>query len=401
MDKLGAFFPLRKIHFHDVSLLCNTTLLPLSSPNLDSIVIGTKTTLPELTEIGLVSFLQSVAQSPLLRSCAIDGTLRDITLQVLPDFVNLRRLILRLESSDIPGYFLKRVASSIPSLRDLHIHISNCRFAPRPNDGPQGLGRRHFIFRPSFPSLETLYVGCNSIHLEDLLGVLNAPLLKSAALMLIQSEVDGAHMQQFFESNRVLKDKVHKLVIKTIKPSLSQVKSFDNLKELIVLSLYGTISMSDIVGTFDGSWSRSLVHLQLMQMYPTNSLNCISIAALWIIADTCPNLEQLEISIHRPDEPERQIAVKRNGQERKPHNLKRLVFLNLPGVWDDTMTLATEFISLLDHLFPSMTVPKYISATPDKPGAQAMRRAWWNGVEDMWRLCQTIKKRKSDTALSV
>jgi len=397
MDELGAFFPLRnlKIDFHDVTILsrCNTLLLPpLSSPNLDSILIRTNTTLPILTEIGLVSFLHSVAQSRLLRSCAIDGTFRDITLQVLPNFVNLHRLILRLESSDIPVHFLKRFASSIPSLRDLHIHISNCRFAPRSNDGPQGFARRY-----SFPSLETLYVGCDSIHLEDILGVLNAPLLKSASLMLIQSEADGAHMQQFLESNRVLKDKVHRLVIKTIKPSLTQVESFDNLRELVVLSLHGTISMSDIVGTFDGSWSRFLVHLQLMQMHPINSLNCISIAALWVIADTCPNLEFLEISIHRPDKPEMQIAVKQNRQERKPHNLKKLVFFNLPRVWNDTKSLATDLISLLDYLFPFMTVPKYIGATPDKPGARAMRRAWWNGVVDMWQL----KKRKSVTALSV
>jgi hypothetical protein len=180
LDKIGAFLPLRKVHLCEP--LCNTMLLPLSSPYLDTVEIRTKTTLPEFTEVGVASFLQSVAsQSPLLRSLSIKGPFRSITLQVLPDFVNLQRLTMGFENSDIPPQFLRHF-TSMPSLRRLHIQVANCRFTP---DGiPQRPGQPHSIFRLSFPSLQTLIVGCGSIHLESLFGVLDAPLLKSAMFTL-------------------------------------------------------------------------------------------------------------------------------------------------------------------------------------------------------------------------
>jgi hypothetical protein len=388
LDKLGAFFPLRKIHLQDP--FRNTMLLPLTSPNLDTIEIRTKTAPLELTEVVLASFLQSVAQSPFLRSLAIMGTFTDITLQVLPDFVNLHRLSMRLEHCDIPVRLLKRLASSMPSLRHLNIHITNCRF-PQSDSPQRQAGQAHSLFRSSFPSLETLYVGCNAIHLENLFGVLDAPLLKSVSLGFLQS---SAHTHQFVERNQqALRDKVHSIIIKTVDPSLSIVKPFEDLRDLIVASLFGPISMVDIVDTFtyDGSWSRSLVHLQLMQMNPTNPLDCMSIAALCFIADACPNLKFLEISIHRPDKPEKHLVVKKDGQEHNPHHLKKLVFLNLPGVWDDSTSLAIGLVSLLYHLFPSIAVPNYAGGKIDKPDERAARRAWWKGVQDMWKMYQRIK----------
>ena len=124
MDKLGAFVPLRKVNLHGP--LGNAMPLPLTSPYLDAIEISTTTTHSEITEIEIASSLLSIARSPLIRSLVIDGSFRETTLRVLPDFVNLHHLMISLKRTDIPAHFLKRFASSMPSLRHLKIHIVVC-----------------------------------------------------------------------------------------------------------------------------------------------------------------------------------------------------------------------------------------------------------------------------------
>ena len=101
MDKLGAFVPLRKIHLTG-AFLRNTMLFPLTAPYLENIGIKTRKVPDESTEIMIASSLQSVAQSPLLKFLTINGPLGDITLQVIPDFINLQRLTMCLQSSDLP-----------------------------------------------------------------------------------------------------------------------------------------------------------------------------------------------------------------------------------------------------------------------------------------------------------
>ena len=390
MDKLGAFVPLRRVDLHGP--LGNAMPLPLTSPNLDTIEIRTERIESELTEIEIASSLQSVAQSPLLQSLLISGPFRDITFRVLPDFVNLLRLTMSLKDFDIPAHFLKRFASSMPSLQYLRVYTNSCRSAP-PNDGSQRLGQPHSIFRSSFPSLKILDVASHSINLGNLLGILNAPLLESFSLSVVPA---SPHMHQFVESNRqVVKDKVHRLVIKTTDPSLGFVKSFENLRDLTVSSLTRPLPMFEIVGTFtcEGLWSRSLVHLHLIQRTLIDAsmcFVCMPIAALLIIADACPNLESLHISIYHPERPKKQT----DNQKRNPHDLKKLVFANLPGSWDETMTLAIDLASYLDLIFPAMGVPQYTGAKSDKPNALAKREEWWKGVQDMWGTFQTIKDRQ-------
>ena len=381
LDKLGAFIALRGIHLHNPS--CNTMLFPLTSPNLDAVEIRTRSLL-ESTEIGLASFLQSVAsQSPRLRTLTIKGPFTDITLQVLPDFVNLHSLTMSLQCPDLPPHFLKPFASSMPSLRELCIAIVDRLFPPH---RPRKFDQPDSTFQTSFPSLETLSILVlgDSIHLENLFSGLDAPLLSSGTIGLFQATPDaGTHIHEFAERNRqVLKD-FHNLVINTVNPSLSLVKSFENLRELEVSSSHGAISMSDIVDTFhsDGSWSRFLTKLHLDQTHPFDGM---SIAALCFIADACPNLESLEISIHLPEKPEG--PVKKAGEERQPHDLEELVFLNLPAVWEDTVPLKFELVSLLDSLFPSMAILEYTGSEVDKPGALATRGAWWRSVQDIWAL---------------
>ena len=219
---------------------------------------------------------------------------------------------------------------------------------------------------------------------------MDAPLLRVVSLALLQSTPDvGGHIHKFVERHQqLLKNKVWRLVIQAVVPSISFVKSFETLQEFLVISP-GAISMFDIVDIFmindDKSWSRSLTRLHFKQENPSNG---ISITALYLIADACPNLKSIEISIHHP-------MVKTHVQERKPHDLKKLVFFNLPGVWVESMALAIDLVSHLDHLFPPMAVPEYTGGKEDNPGALATREAWWRGVQDMWRMCQTSKGRKN------
>lgn len=398
VDKLGAFVPLRKIHLHGP--LRNAMLLPLTSPNLAVVQISTKKSLSESTEICIASFLQSLTQYPYLRHFAIEGPFRDITIQLLPDFTNLHCLSMHLQKFDIPINFLKRFASSMPSLRHLQVSIADSCFPP-PNDRPNGLGQPHPVFRPSFPSLRSLTVECSPTHLEKLLGVLDAPLLKSVKLEVhhFTPEV-GALVPKFFEMNQILKEKVDRLRIcdETTfgqSRSFSFVQSLGKLKDLSLCSLDGAISMSDIVDTFsyNGSWLRSLTSLRLINASPRDPVKGISIAALSLIAEACPNLKWLFISIHHPEKPEKN-AVAKDAKGRKPHDLEGLMFINLPVDWDDSMSLAIEFVSLLVHLFPATNLPHYIGIN-DKPDAQATREVWWKGVEDMWRMYQTIRDKQN------
>ena len=154
--------------------------------------------------------------------------------------------MISLKRSDIPVHFLKRFASSMPSLRRLQIYINDCLPA-LPNDGSQRLGQPPSIFRLSFPSLQTLDVGCDSTYLGNLLSSLH--LLESFTLDVVQSRNTPLH--QFIESNRqVLKDKVHRLFVRTTEPFLGLAKSFENLRVLILWSLNRIIPMSDITATF-------------------------------------------------------------------------------------------------------------------------------------------------------
>src|SRR5260221_9562531 len=137
MDKLGAFDSLRKICLQGP--LYNDMLLPLTSPNLHDVTIWTHA-LPESTEIGVSSFLQSVAQSFHLRSLNIMGPFTDITFQVLTDFTILHRLSMHLLEFHIPVHFLKRFASCMPTLRFLHINIGSS-YPPHTTDISTGLGQ--------------------------------------------------------------------------------------------------------------------------------------------------------------------------------------------------------------------------------------------------------------------
>src|SRR5882757_1581348 len=110
-----------------------------------------------------------------------------------------------LKNFDIPAHFLGRFSSSMPSLQYLQIYINDCRSEP-PNDGTQRLGQAHSIVRSSFPSLQTLDVGCDSTHLGNLLGVLDTPLLNSFSLKIGQF-TPNTHFHEFVVSNReLLKD---------------------------------------------------------------------------------------------------------------------------------------------------------------------------------------------------
>jgi len=123
INKLGAFYPLRKLFIQDAM---STTLFPISAPNLESIMLFTRTGPHEITSV----FLQTiVAEAEDLTTFSLKGKFSGNISSDLPRFHHLQRLFINLVDTIIPMSFLRHIASSMTSLQSLNIYLYDCRFS--------------------------------------------------------------------------------------------------------------------------------------------------------------------------------------------------------------------------------------------------------------------------------
>jgi len=133
----------------------------------------------------------------------------------------------------------------------------------------------------------------------------------------------------------------------------------------------------------DNQYLSNLQRLRLEYDRPSEINQSLSIAALPLIANACPKLLHLAISIYHPDQSEMRVTT-RSGRS---HNLRTLGFYSLPD-WDDSTSLATTLSSFLDHVFPGLTNAHYCGAAFPE-----LREKWWKGVQDMIKAHQTGRVR--------
>ena len=383
INKLGAFYPLRKLFIQDASQM-STTLFPISAPNLKSIVLFTRAGTDEITSV----FLQTiVAEAENLTTFSFKGKFSGNISNDLPRFHHLQRLFINLVDTIIPMSFLRHIASSMTSLQSLKIHLHNCRYShDLDND------------RPTYSNTSFTFQSLINLNLmgdvKNILDVLHAPLLETLFLTHIGgASTDNSEIpiliRRFKELNsQHAKDGLKKsfLSFRNSMPidftsHLSSFVFYDQLQSLHIKTAQLSIptsALSKFLST-NGHWS-NLQHLTLNYEKATDA-KTLSITALSHLAQFCPKLAKLEIAIYHPDQIEKSTT-------RKPHNLHTIVFLNLPTTWNYSIPFSVNFADFLDQIFPKLTVAEF---APFSDALKAARRDWWDGVRATLKLCQRLK----------
>ena len=378
INKLGAFYPLRKVFIQDAM---STTLFPISAPNLESIMLFTRTGPHEITSV----FLQTiVAEAEDLTTFSFKGNFSGNISNDLPRFHHLQRLFINLVDTIIPMSFLRHIASSMTSLQSLNIYLYDCRFShDLDND------------RPTYSNTSFTFHSLTNLNLmgdvKNILDVLHAPLLETLSLggAFTDNSDIPILIRRFNELNsRHAKDglKNSSLSFRNSTPidfasHLSSFVFYDQLQVLRIKTAQLSIptsALSKFLST-NGHWS-NLQHLTLNYEKATDA-KTLSITALSLLAQFCPKLAKLEIAIYHPDQIEKSTT-------RKPHNLHTIVFLNLPTNWNYSIPFSVNFADFLDQIFPKLTVAEF---APFSDALKAARRDWWDGVRATLKLCQRLK----------
>ena len=393
INKLGAFSRLRKLLIHDENFngQVSTSLFPISAQNLETIQLFAWT---GSNETITSAFLRTIVDdTENLTTFDLKGIFSGNIFNVLPSCHRLQQLIIDVDDSIIPMSFLKRIASSMTSLRSLKMYLRSCRFSHDLQDNDRPLNTPF-----TFPSLTHLDLRGD---VKNILDVLHAPCLESLSLVPYRTgaSTDNSEFPVFIRrfneiNSQHAKDRLKNsfLLFKTSTPidfafHLSSFVSYDQLQGLCIettrLSI-PTSALSNFLST-NGHWS-NLQHLRLDYEKATDAKS-LSIAALLLLARFCPKLSKLEIAIYHPDQKipaETPITC-------KPHNLHTLVFLNLPTCWSYSVPFAVNFADFLDQLFPRLTFAELAPFSYIRQAAPESRRDWWEGVRATLKLCQRFR----------
>jgi len=380
INQLDAFLSLRGLTV-DAGLIKfqHTTLRTLSPPNLEDLTV-TQVTLSPQEEIWSKSSLETLARKSChIKTLVVEGNHTSITFNVLPNFSKVQNLTMYFRNPTVISLsLLEQIASSMISLQSLEMDLEPAEFKNDLNSSSC-----------QFMSLTDLVVSGPLQSVGKVLEVVHAPSLCHLSLGIgIQAYgFDTCTSIQSFIPVKMI-DKVQSFSVSSARYTIqrpgpidfgsriSPFIIFEQLEEFDVHVPTLRISTTHLAMFLNNNrYLSNLQHLTLQYDRPREINQSLSIAALPLIADACPKLLHLAVSIYDPDQSEMRITT------RSAHNLHTIRFDPLPD-WNESTILATALSSFLDHLFPGLIDSDYWSREVSC-ASRELREKWWKGVQDM------------------
>ena len=385
VNQLNAFLSLRALTVSSYLIKFQyTTLRTISPPNLEHLTLLRDDLGPQ-EENMTNSFLKALAlKSHHIKTLVVRGNYTGLTFSVLLKFSNVQNLTIYFRNLPVISLsLLEQIASSMTSLQSLKMILDSSKFK---ND-LKNTSRQVF----QFVSLTDLVVDGHLHSVGKVLEVVHAPLLSRLSLtvnILGPGFEPCTSIRSFIPVKMI--DKVQSFSVSSwcsdarrrrgpidFGSQISPFITFEQLDDLSVRVPTLRISTTHLATFLDNNrYFSNLLWLTLEYDRPSQINQSLSIAALPLIANTCPKLFHLAISIYHPDQSEMRITT-------RSHNLRTLRFCSLPD-WDDSTSLATAFSSFLYHLFPKLIFSYWgVLALPES------RKKWWESVQDMIKGHQT------------
>ena len=386
INQLNAFLSLRKLIVgSDLIKFQHTTLRTISPPNLEHLALRQDG--PYFEESRVNSFLKALTcKSHHIKTLVVEGDYTGLNFSVLSKFSRVQSLTIYFRYLPVISLsFLEQIASSMTSLQSLEMDLDSSQFK---NDLKNS--SRH-VFQ--FMSLTNLVIDGHFHSVGKVLEVVHAPLLCRLSLSVnsLGPGFDPCTSIRSFIPVKMM-DKIQSFLVHQcfdagpidFDSRISPFITFEQLEEFSVRVQTLRISTTHLaVFLKNNRYLSNLQRLTLEYGRPSEINQSLSIAALPLIANTCPKLLYLAISVYHPDQSEMRITT-RSGRS---HKLQTLIFDSIPD-WDDSTSLATALSSFLDHQFPELTNAQLSYwAVPES------RLKWWKGVQDMIKAHRTRRVR--------
>ena len=372
----SALFPsLRRLHY-DLGERSISHIFLFVSPLLESLefhdINGEENTI-----IG--PFLFTLSSQLLNRIVLSSNTGRmsaDILKKSIVHFKHLRSLVL-LDAVFMDDFSLLEVLGTLPSLEHLtleaHDPASHPAQAPE-NSNSKGGGRKYF------DALESISVTGSIFLIQHLLGFIDSPCLKlinaSPVINHVRNKREPDHL--FTPFMTIVASKWSQSLT-TLVIGLNFVDCYAISNCLMLLTYLHEMQESSPFGWNMGNMDddvRRLVmswpKLRTLSLIPLNQAS-ISLSTLRIIAENCPELRYLRISLDISNIP----PFDTSGESLR-HNLE---VLDLGRVYPYTQTTSECRIQVaryLDLILKSVEVPR--------------EDVTWSGIRDMVKLCQEIRR---------
>ena len=371
----SALFPsLRHLDYN----MCDRTISHIFlflSPLLDSLALYDIKSF-ENTIVG--PFLATHSSRLLSKIVLSDGQMSADTLKrSIVHFKHLRSLEL-LDAVFMNDYALWEVLGTLPSLADLTLEANDP--ASHPTLFSENSNRKSGV-RKYFEALESLSVTgfIKFFLIQHLLGFIDSSCLKSikvSTVIIPQDEPEDLFTPSMTIVASKWSQSLKSLVIESSSVYRYEISNYlmllTNLHEMQAFNLYGwrMENMDGEVRRLVMSWPK-LRTLTLVQA-------SISLSTLKIIAENCPELRYLRISLDISNIPPFDTSGKS-----LHHNLEVLDLGRIHPYTQTTSECRIQVARYLDLIFPYL---KSIEVHPDD--------VTWSAICDMVKLCQDIRRVK-------
>jgi len=335
------------------------------------------------------SFLSVLSQrASSLQELILAGQITSHSLDLVSHFSKLNALIISGQNTTFQTSFLEQ-CSTLRNLTYLSMNLDASSTFSRPNPIIP-----HFSVPGAFPALEYVRLGGSSTELSKLLQSIAPSSLKS---IMITCSPPSIHYADVFSESISLCIKecgriapTHRIRLQvgtgiigrntmTTEASLSPLKSCKALQSLEISGITLRIT-DDMIRDFcrDNAWQ----NLRTLLLPPTVSDQTPSLSSLKVLAQSCPNLHTLRISISFQNFQLVEIATLQRERlnRRVPHNLTNLSIFKVAdarnGNETNTLLMAISVSLFIEYHFPNLKESKLL-------GNSSGDLDWWKGVEQM------------------
>jgi len=360
------------------------------SSSLTTVSLGGINTSSDEFSASFLSVLSQRASS--LQELILGGRLSPSSLKLVSNFSKLRNLTISGNSSVLQTSFLER-CSMLENLTHLSMNLdASSIFSMSDSVTPQLSG---------FAALQVLQLGGSPAELSKILQSVAPPFLKTILITCATPRLQPGISPESIglcikECGRISPTRRIQLRFGATgrnasivsNRSLSSLQSCKSLQNLEISGITLHISDEIIRDLCEGGAWRNLRSLHLPRATPDHSP---SLSILKTIAQSCPDLQSLVISINFQNMPSLDFSAlpKERSASRIPHNLKSLSILKVPdpriGSENNTITMAISVSLFIEYHFPNLEKAQLLSdfsADTD----------WWHNVEKMMKAYKMVRE---------